>query len=147
MNGLRILGLGLVLVLAATGCGGDSEAPPEIQYEVLGTWTGTTATGVWVEMHISAEATGCCSRVASGQGRLAPAAGDTLAFNTLGFNQTGHVFFNLFGGEPETLLGQFSGGFESSASLAGVMLGPEAFGQPAVGPFTVDSLPLVLHRQ
>jgi len=66
---------------------------------------------------------------------------------SLGFNQTGHVFFNLFGGEPETLLGQFSGGFESSASLAGVMLGPEAFGQPAVGPFTAESLPLVLHRQ
>ena len=128
------------------GCGAaESAGVDEIVYSSVGTWTGAAAGGEWLEMTIVAEATGCCFRPASGHGRTAGPTGDTLTTTFSGFNTTTGVLFNLRS-EGDSNLGQFTGHFSSRTSLVGVMVGPEAFGQPPAGPFHADSVVITLRR-
>ena len=129
----------------ALGCGSDSAGIDEILYSSVGTWTGTAAGGAWLEMTVITEATGCCFRLASGQGRTAGSVWDTLTMTFSGFNTTTGVLFNLRS-DDDANLGQFTGQFSGNTSLVGVMLGPEAFGAPAAGPFPADSVAITLHR-
>jgi hypothetical protein len=62
-----------------------------------------------------------------------------------GLNQVQGVLMN-FGGGVGPALGQFTGKFVGATRLVGVVLGPEAFGNPAAGPFAADSVPLELVR-
>ena len=77
--------LGMVSIILGCG-GGDSAGIDEILYSSVGTWVGTAASGEWLEMTIFTEATGCCYRLASGQGRTAGTRGDTLTVTFFGSN-------------------------------------------------------------
>jgi hypothetical protein len=136
----------LLLSFMAYGCGGEAAAPEEIQHSILGTWTGAVAPGILVEMQMTDEATGCCSRAASGNGRIVTTDGDTLHAILFGLNQTSRVFVG-FGGAGDPMYGQFSGQFADAGTLEGVMIGPEAFGNPPAGPFGADSVAIRLHRE
>ena len=143
----RALLLCLALSLAGFSCGGDEEpgGPEEIEHSTVGRWTGTTAGGNWLELTITAEGTDCCSRFATGSARIAAPASDTLETETTGLSQTGGVFFNL-GGGGATFYGQFSGEFVAETRLDGTIQGPEAFGEPAAGPFPAAGEEILLSR-
>ena len=136
----------LLLSLMVYGCGGESAAPEEIQHSILGTWTGATATRILVEIQMTDETTGGCSRAATGNGRIVTTENDTLHATLSGLNQTDQVYVN-FGGAGNPMFGQFSGQFADANTLEGVMIGPEAFGNPPAGPFRADSASIQLHRE
>lgn len=137
--------LGMVSIILGCG-GGDSGGIDEILYSSVGTWVGTAASGEWLEMTIFTEATGCCYRLASGQGRTAGTSGDTLTVTFFGSNASTGLLFNLRNA-GDSSLGQFTGQFSGATNIVGVMVGPEAFGQPPAGPFHGDSVAITLRKE
>ncbi len=137
----------LALSLATLSCYGDDEpsGPEEIEHTTVGTWTGTTAEGNWLEITITAEGTDCCSRFTVGSARLAGPGSDTLETEVSGLSQIGGVFFNL-GGSGAAFYGQFSGEFVDETRLVGTITGPEAFGEPPAGPFPAEEEAIQLSR-
>jgi len=85
-------------------------------------------------------------RHATGFVRMAARGGDTLGAAVRGTNEPDAVLLN-FGTRPEMVLGLFSGRFIDGASLEGVILGPESFGDPPAGPFPATSVDITLNRQ
>ena len=135
--------LTLLFDLASCG-GGDPVDPEEVQHSTLGTWSGTTAEGVWVEAVITDEGVHCCL-VATGTGRLTAEEGDTLRLEVSGLVNPDEVLLN-FKTENFTFIGQFKGQFADATTVGGVMSGPEAIGEPPAGPFPGEGVALQLRR-
>jgi len=134
------------LTLSTTGCDGEPTANVPIVYSTLGTWAGTTSDCVWVEVRIAAEDTDSHQRHATGFVRMAARGGDTLGAAVRGTNEPDAVLLN-FGTRPEVVLGLFTGRFSDEASLEGIILGPESFGDPPAGPFPATGVDITLNRQ
>jgi hypothetical protein len=144
---LRELVFVIGLTFAITGCGiEEATTLAPIVNSTMGTWIGITSDSVWVEVRIVAEDTDSQEHHSTGTVRVAAKAGDTLSAAVRGTNEPDAVLLN-FGTRPEVVLGLFTGRFVDGASLAGVILGPESFGDPPVGPFPADGVDITLHRE
>jgi hypothetical protein len=135
------------ILLALASCGDDGGSSPDpIHHSALGTWSGTTSEGNWVEAVITSESE-CCPTFVSGSGRIATPAADTIQVQLHGTNNSSRPYFNFGSAVLGGMYGQFSGTFSDAVTLDGLMLGPEGFGHPPLGPFPAEGEAIILRRE